>query len=385
MSSLVLHNPVYTLDKKVLLPAKSLIGRKTLDTLIASSTKKQYKKFSLLNHGSVKNDLLDSLLKPNYKIIFAEQKKTKAVISVLEKVRLISPVLDSLDYFKKHDVYTYRHILTVFALSTLLAMDMLTRRKDLLKEYLAGPTHDFGKICVPLKILKKTSPLTEDEKTVLEHHAVAGYVLLSYYYRDTHNFYALVARDHHERKDGSGYPRGIKLKDRMIEIVAASDVYDALVSKRPYRPTPYDNRSALDEIVVMAQKKQLSWKVVKALIALNRRSKPHYRDCKISREMRGSPPPKNVYGIIAKRGKRIRAKGNFKSAIKRIMKKTVCVKDYRCYTSGFADLCRAEYIGMDSYILCVDNIQKCNFSLFFVDEYLCKCPVRIYIAKELKK
>ena len=385
MSSLVLHNPVYTLDKKVLLPAKTHIGRKTLDTLIASSNKKPYKKFSLFNHGSVKNDLLDSLLKPNYKIIFAEQKKTKAVIDVLEKVRLISPVLESLDYFKKHDIYTYRHILRVFALSTLLAMDLITRRKDLLKEYLAGPTHDFGKICVPLKILKKASPLTKDEKKLLEHHAVAGYVLLSYYYRDKHDFYALVARDHHERKNGSGYPRGIQLKDRMIEIVAVSDVYDALVSKRPYRPTPYDNRSALEEIITMAEKKQLSWKVVKALIALNRKSKPYYHNCEISREKRGSPPPNNAYGVTAKKGMRIQTRGNFKSAIKRIMKKTVCVKDYRCYSSGFTDLCKAEYIGMDSYILCVDNIQQCNFSMFFVDEYLCKCPVRIYIAKELKK
>jgi len=385
MSPLLLHHPVYTLGKKVLVPANTHIGMKTVDTLIDSNSKKQYKKFSLFNHGSVKNDLLDSLLKPNYKIIFAEQKKTKAVLSVLEKVRLISPVLDSLDYFKKHDAYTYRHILTVFALSTLLAMDLLTQRKDLIREYLAGPTHDFGKICVPLKILKKSSPLTKDEKKLLEHHALAGYLLLSYYYRDKHDFYALVARDHHERKNGSGYPRGIQLKDRMIEIVAASDVYDALVSKRPYRPTPYDNRSALEEIITMAEKKQLSWKVVKALIALNRKSKPHYQDCVLSREKRGRPPPRNAYGVIAKKAKRRQTRGHVKSGIKRIMKKTVCVKDYKCYTSGFTDLCRAEYIGMDSYILCVDNIQQCNFSMFFIDEYLCKCPVRIYIAKEMKK
>ena len=298
MYSLFVDYPVHTLDNNLLLPGDIHIGRKTLDSIIFSNNRKPYKTYSLFNYGSVKNDFLNFLSTPTYQVIFADQGKKRTVLTVLEKVRLISPVLESFDYFKKHDVDTYRHILTVFALSTLLSMDLLTDRKDLLKEYLAGPTHDFGKICVPLGILKKTSPLTKEEKIVLEHHAVAGYILLSYYYRDRNNFYAKVARDHHERKNGSGYPRRLKLKDRMIEIVAVSDVYDALISPRPYRPTSYDNRSALEEICTLAEEKQLSWKVVKALIALNRSAKPHYKNCEISSEKRGIPPPNNLYGII---------------------------------------------------------------------------------------
>jgi HD-GYP domain-containing protein (c-di-GMP phosphodiesterase class II) len=86
----------------------------------------------------------------------------------------------------------------------------------------------------------------------------------------------------------------------MVEIVAVCDIYDALVSPRPYRPVSYDNRSALEEIVTMAEQKQLRWKVVRALIALNRKSKPHPRNCLISLEKRGAPPPDNQYGMIAK-------------------------------------------------------------------------------------
>jgi len=385
LSLICVDYPVYTLDKKLLLPGNTRIDRKTLDSILSSNKKKPYKTYSLFKYGSVKNDLLDSLSTPHYKVIFADRQKKKTVLTALEKVRLIPPVLESFDYFKKHDVYTYRHILNVFALSTLLAMDLLAQRKDLLKGCLAGPTHDFGKICVPLGILKKTTPLTQKEKKILEYHTVAGYILLSYYYRDKQNYYAKVARDHHERKNSSGYPRGIQLKDRMTEIVAVSDVYDALISKRPYRPTPFDNRSALEEIIKMAEQKQFIWKVVKALIALNRISKPHYADCVISREKRGEAPPDNLYGTTAREEKRTHTKKQSLSALKRIMRKTVCVKDYRCYTSGFKNLCRAEHIGMDSYLLCVDNIQTCNFSVFFIDEYLCKCPVRIYIAKELQK
>ena len=298
MLTIRLTCPVHTLDKQLLLSENSQISTKTIDTLISSNRQKFYKTYFLSEHGSVKVDLINFLYESNYKVIFADQKNTAKVLSILEEVHLILPILQSLDYFKNYDFYTYKHILRVFALSTLISLNLLTNWKDLFKEFSSGPAHDFGKICVPLDILQKTAPLTKKERYILEHHTVAGYVLLGYYYRDKHNFNAKVARDHHERKNSSGYPRGIKLRDRLVEIVAVSDIYDALISPRPYRPISFDNRSALEEITTMAEKKQLSWKVVQALVALNRKSKPQFSVCKVSQEKRGSPPPKNNYGVI---------------------------------------------------------------------------------------
>lgn len=298
MLTLRLTCPVHTLDKQLLLTENTKISTRTMDTLMSLNSQTSYKTYSLLKYGSVKKDILNFLKESNYQIIFANQKKTATIIRILEDVHLIPPILESLEYFKDHDFYTYRHILMVFALSTLLSIDLLTNRKDLIKEFIAGPTHDIGKICVPLDVLQKTDPLTQREKSMLEHHAIAGYVLLSYYNRDKHNFYARVARDHHERKDGTGYPRCIKLRDRLIEIVAVSDIYDALISPRPYRSISYDNRTALEEIVTMAERRQLSWKIVKALVALNRKSKPHFDNCKLSYEKRGIPPLQNNYGVI---------------------------------------------------------------------------------------
>ena len=104
----------------------------------------------------------------------------------------------------------------------------------------------------------KSDPLTLTERGSLEHHAAAGFVLLSYYFQDFQNIGAITARDHHERKDGSGYPCGTLLDDYMVEIVAVSDVYDALISQRPYRPVSYENRTALEEITEMAEKNQKS-------------------------------------------------------------------------------------------------------------------------------
>ena len=224
-------------------------------------------------------------------------------MNILETVHLSIPILQSLDYFKQHDFYTYAHILMVFALSTLLAKDLIPDYQECIQLSATGPTHDIGKICVPLDILKKTTPLTKTERSFIEHHAVAGYVLLSYYYKDIQHLACKVAFDHHERRDGSGYPRGILLKDPLVEIIAVSDIYDALIKPRPYRSTAYDNRAALEEITTMAEQNKIGWDVVKALIAHNRKSKPHYREIKISAEKRGTPPSDNVYGIIAEEEK----------------------------------------------------------------------------------
>ncbi len=298
MKTLKLDHPIYTLDRQQLLLQNTQNVTKDLNNLISSSRSISYKTYSLFKYGSAKEDLMDFIDEPNYKIIFGSRKKTLEILNLLGRIPLIVPIIESFDYFKYHDFYTYRHTLIVFALSTYLSMELSTESKVSIIKTLAGPTHDFGKICVPINILRKTSLLTRTQKGILEHHAVAGYVLLSYYHRDIHNSFAKVARDHHERKNGSGYPRGIKLKDLIVEIVATCDVYDALISPRPYRPSPYDNRTALEEITAMAENMQFSWKVVKALIACNRKSKPHYSICKISREKRGKPPSKNNYGIF---------------------------------------------------------------------------------------
>ena len=133
----------------------------------------------------------------------------------------------------------------------------------------------------------------------LSHHAAAGYVLLSYFLKDSNHPAAITARDHHERCDGSGYPRGIALRDRVVEIVAVSDVFDALISPRPYRPIAYDLRTALEEVTVLAQKGTISADVVRALISFNRKDQPPYADCVLPQELRGTPPPGNLYrGVI---------------------------------------------------------------------------------------
>ena len=87
----------------------------------------------------------------------------------------------------------------------------------------------------------------------------------------------------------------------MVEIIAVCDIYDALLSPRPYRPTSYDNRTALEEITEMAQRGKLSLDVVKILVSHNRKDKTHFREFRLSTEKRGTAPAENLYGIIVEK------------------------------------------------------------------------------------
>jgi len=299
MPGLILQHPIRALDRQLLFPQRTLLTKEILDALIDSHRTYSYPASSLLLYGSVKQDCSNFLSTPPFVTIFSDRKEINDLLSLLETVQYPVPILQSLDYFKEHDFYTYAHVLMVFALSTFLAKDLLPDHRERIRLSATGPTHDSGKVSVPLHILKKTTPLTRTERSLLEHHTAAGYVLLSYYYKDTQHLACKVALDHHERGDRSGYPRGLLLEDPMVEIIAACDVYDALIMPRPYRSGAYDNRTALEEMTEMAKQNKIGWDVVKALIAHNRKSNPHYKEITISAEKRGTPPSYNVYGIIA--------------------------------------------------------------------------------------
>ncbi len=298
MPKLTLRHPIHTLDNQLLLAPGAFLTQETLDSFISSDRPYSYPTHPLLLHGSVKEDCLNFINSPPYGVIFSDKKEANNLLKILEAVHLPIPILQSLDYFKQHDFCTYAHILMVFALSTLLAKDLIPDYEECIRLSATGPTHDIGKICVPLHILKKTTPLSRTERGFIEHHAAAGYVLINYYYKDIQPLACRVALDHHERRDGAGYPRGNVLKDPLVEIIAVSDIYDALIVPRTYRSTAYDNRAALEEITKMAEQNKIGWDGVKALIAHNRQSKPDYREIKISTEIRSTPPSDNVYGII---------------------------------------------------------------------------------------
>lgn len=101
----------------------------------------------------------------------------------------------------------------------------------------ASPLHDIGKIAIPDAILLKPGLLDDEERRVMCTHTSLGYEMLRHSERSLLKAAAIVANEHHEKWDGTGYPRGIKEEDIHIygRITAVADVFDALSSDRVYK------------------------------------------------------------------------------------------------------------------------------------------------------
>jgi response regulator RpfG family c-di-GMP phosphodiesterase len=139
---------------------------------------------------------------------------------------------------------TGNHVKRVAAYSELLALKagLSTEEASLLR--LASPMHDIGKVAIPDHILNKPGKLTEDEFVIMKTHAELGYEMLKYSNRDILKAAAIVANEHHEKYDGSGYPRGVVGENIHIygRITAIADVFDALGSDRVYKKAWEDEK-----------------------------------------------------------------------------------------------------------------------------------------------
>ena len=103
--------------------------------------------------------------------------------------------------------------------------------------FLSAPMHDVGKIGIPDRILLKPGRLDPDELKIMRQHTVIGQSILAESQSELLQYAAVIARSHHERIDGTGYPDGLKGDQIPLSsrIVAVADVFDAMTSKRPYQ------------------------------------------------------------------------------------------------------------------------------------------------------
>lgn len=126
-----------------------------------------------------------------------------------------------------------KHIQRMVEMCSILATEYGLPQTDVEMLKLAVPLHDVGKLKVPMEIIRKPGPLSEEERKTAKSHAEVGYQILKGSRRPIIQTAAMVARDHHEHWDGNGYPRGLKGERIHIfsRITAIADVYDALRSK----------------------------------------------------------------------------------------------------------------------------------------------------------
>ena len=139
---------------------------------------------------------------------------------------------------------TGNHVKRVAEYSKILALEYGLSESDaeVLKQ--ASPMHDIGKVGIPDNILNKPGKLDKDEIEIMKTHSDLGYEMLKGSSRPLLKVAAILAHEHHEKWDGSGYPRGLKGEDINIygRITAIADVFDALGSNRCYKKAWDDER-----------------------------------------------------------------------------------------------------------------------------------------------
>lgn len=145
---------------------------------------------------------------------------------------------------KDYDAYTYSHSIYVATLAIMIGMQLGFTRSVLSELAMAGVLHDIGKLEIPLSIVNKPGPLNEEEFLQMKTHPAKAVRRL----QSSYNVPSSVLRgieSHHERYDGTGYPRGLAGHSipRFGRILALADVYDALTSTRVYRRAWFSNEA----------------------------------------------------------------------------------------------------------------------------------------------
>lgn len=167
------------------------------------------------------------------------------VEEILEKKSVSFDLTD----LRTFDEYTYAHSVNVAIFSCVIGMGMGLAENDIEMLVTAAILHDLGKLLIRAEILNKPGRLTQEEYQIMKSHAFRSYEMI----KDRWDLSAHIKTAvlyHHENEDGSGYPDGIEGNKLHIfaKIIHVADVYDALISKRPYKE-PYSPHEATEYLM----------------------------------------------------------------------------------------------------------------------------------------
>ena len=229
-----------------------------VDTMISESTRgaavkhlsESYKKIEKIirdfKDASVEK-IIECLRSKTIKRAFESSGIYASTVRVIENILedvISCAALNGLNSLKTHNNYTYNHSIDVAVISIMIGKKLQLNVRQLEEVAVGCLLHDIGKVFIPNEILNKSGKLSTKEFELVKEHPSLGYELLreSIPIMPTH-----IVFQHHERQDGSGYPRGLMghntIKrgagtNRIVlygEITALADVYDALCSDRTYR------------------------------------------------------------------------------------------------------------------------------------------------------
>jgi HD-GYP domain-containing protein (c-di-GMP phosphodiesterase class II) len=170
------------------------------------------------------------------KLLFTHKEIRNALDEIIDQLLTNRNLVVNLSDIRTFDSYTFAHSVNVAILAITTAISFQFSRSKLHEIGLGSLLHDLGKVKIPDSILNKEGKLTFEEYAEVKRHPLLGYDMVN-----RQSFIspasALIILQHHERKNGEGYPEGLRGEQIHLfsKICAVVDVYDALVSNRPYR------------------------------------------------------------------------------------------------------------------------------------------------------
>lgn len=246
---MVVARTIFSSDGRILLHSGMLLTTSYISRLTELGINSIYIRDELFGEVNVRDVISDETRAQTVAVVrdaFDKLEKNHSLNICLVK-QMVDDIIDellanrnimlSLSDIRAFDDYTFAHSVNVCVLSIMTAITMGYNHLELAELGIGALLHDIGKIKVKIDILNKPGELTREEFEEMKKHAQFGFEILRTY-EDVSLLSAHIAFQHHERWDGHGYPRNLGGEHihKYARIVAAADIYDALLADRPYRP-----------------------------------------------------------------------------------------------------------------------------------------------------
>ena len=282
----ILTEDIADIRGQVVLPSGSVVTKAVLKKIDAS--RPTFSAMMLQDHD-IFHDFQSLMDEPNYRATIANDDIRKKVLSHLGRVQLPEPVFEELAHMRESSIILYHHTLATTFLATRLVLEYIFYADDVIKVASAALTRDIGMTRLPPSLLKNTDHLSRQEFFRIQRHPMVSLVLLTHYFGDGLN--ALVGLRHHDGRKRQSNP------SKLIELVTMVDVFNALISPRPFRTRAFDVRGALDALGDMVKRDEANVDLVKLLIASYRSGPVQARNIVMSTEKLGYAPTENYYGV----------------------------------------------------------------------------------------
>jgi PAS domain S-box-containing protein len=238
---------------KFLADSFNTLTRDTNDPVIKGEMRLHHKDGSwrtveAVGSNFVHNNVVEAII-INYRDITERKRKDEELQRTVNSLRKAfgTTIQVMASAVEMRDPYTAGHQKKSADLARAIATEMGLPKDRVDGIRMAGIIHDIGKLSIPAEILSKPANMTEIEFSLIKEHARSGYEML----KDVESLWPLaeIVYQHHERLNGTGYPRNLKGDEILMEsrILAVADVVESMASHRPYRPT-LGLEAALEEI-----------------------------------------------------------------------------------------------------------------------------------------